>query len=157
MVDCASSISSTKDVSSASDPFTSQIKPEIMKIPQVVPPASIAPPPKVVYAVTTENITVPLKPRRDHNPLSCAPTSSHKLQMFEDNPLYMELMRDPEAIKIKKWRRKLKQLYFYQDTRTNPQAPSEMDALYTSLEQYDCMSRNYLAVCIIFMYFLIWY
>ncbi|KAJ1308555.1 hypothetical protein OPQ81_004255 [Rhizoctonia solani] len=76
---------------------------------------------KARYTTTLETIPQPLHQVQAHGTL-CEPylyTSSHKLQMFENDPLYIELIKDPEAIKVKTWRRELKQLFFYQDITTN--------------------------------------
>ncbi|CAE6385004.1 unnamed protein product [Rhizoctonia solani] len=103
---------------------------------------------KLAYAAPTKLVGQPLKPPVSqittwHGQTYKTTTTSHELQMFEDDPLYAELIKDPDAIKIKTWRRKLKQLFFFQDISTNTQ--SDLDAVITSLEQYDKMSRNYLA------------
>ncbi|CAE6527297.1 unnamed protein product [Rhizoctonia solani] len=132
--------SSTKDPSPGPASTTLEVE-----APQLVSPAPVVP--SITYTVTNERIPEPRGAIKGYDIYTgrTLQTSSHKLQMLEDDPLYMVLVKDPEAIRIKTWGRKLKQLYFHQDIRTNPQAPSELDTLYTSLEQYANMSRNYLA------------
>ncbi|CAE6496489.1 unnamed protein product [Rhizoctonia solani] len=104
--------------------------------------APVAPQP-ITYIVTDDKVPAPLGPMKYSLHTVC--TSSHELQLLEDHPLYIELVKDPEAIQIKTWRRKLKQLFFYQNILKNPQVPGELDELLTSLEEYDKMSGEYLA------------
>ncbi|KAG8732090.1 hypothetical protein FRC11_000751, partial [Ceratobasidium sp. 423] len=120
LVDGASSACgpSTKEASSSPSP-TAQTKLETIETPQIVPPAPVALPPNITYTITQESVPEPLREIIEYTPLGTkmVHTSSHKLQMLEDDPLYVELIKDPEAVKVKTWRRKLKRLYFYQDIK----------------------------------------
>ncbi|CAE6386672.1 unnamed protein product [Rhizoctonia solani] len=104
-------------------------------------------PPVVQYEIPGETIRQPLAKIREHTSFASSiplPTTSHKLRVLEYYLLFLELIKDPEAIKDKHWLRKLKQSYFIEDISKNPQAPSELDALFTSLaiEQQYRMSKN---------------
>ncbi|CAE6480324.1 hypothetical protein ACGC1H_000851 [Rhizoctonia solani] len=129
-----------------------EAKPETTEAPQA--PAFTypsLPPLKFTYPAPIKPIGRPLKPPVSQfsqywgSQVFVTTTTSHGLQMFEDDPLYAELIKDPEAIKIKTWRRKLKQIFFFPDISTNPKIQNDLDTVFTSLEQYDKMSKNYLA------------
>ncbi|CAE6506150.1 unnamed protein product [Rhizoctonia solani] len=121
---------------------------ETTRAPQAVTSTPIALPPlNITYHVPIERIPLPLDLPRTYSIWGGGKltTTSHELQMFEDDPLYVELIKDPEAIKIKTWRRELKQLFFFQDISQNPGIQDELDTVFTLFEQYDKMSKNYLA------------
>ncbi|KAF8681404.1 NYN domain [Rhizoctonia solani] len=126
-----------------STPSAVQTKPETCTSSEELPAPLL---PNFEYKVTNEKVREPLEYlTRILRSLHDVSTTSHKLRISEDDTLYFELLKDPEAFKIKSWRRELKNLYFCQDILKNPQVAGKLDALFTLLEEYDKMSKNYLA------------
>ncbi|CUA70272.1 hypothetical protein RSOLAG22IIIB_00627 [Rhizoctonia solani] len=146
------SMMSSITYNSGNIPLSSETKHETTKAPEATMPifGTQYLPLESAQVVPDIKIQQPLRPpQSQYYSFSRMPflttTTSHELQIFEDDPLYAELIKDPEAIKIKTWRRKLKQLFFCQDISKNSNIQSDLDAIFTSLEKYDKMSKNYLA------------
>jgi hypothetical protein len=82
---------------------------------QPQPEQTVAQPPQatIAYEVTSQKIPQPL-PLVNSSPTrwQWKPTGIHALQMFETDPLFAQLLKDPEAIKVKTWRRQLKQNFY---------------------------------------------
>lgn len=101
------------------------------------------------YEPVKTKIAQPLQPVRVMNPLiqdlRILFTTVHTLQIFETDPLYINLIRDPEAIRVKAWRRQLKQMFYHESNANDPQAPGDLETLFSGIERYDKMTRNYLA------------